>query len=213
MGDNLTEIVTHLALQLAVILFAAKLAAEVCERYLKIPPVLGELVAGITMGPYALGGLPCSEPARCFPALSGTTLARRLEEPLRGVYNALVAIFFVVMGMMVDVSSMMGALAFGGAITAAAILTKVVGAGLPALATGFNLRRASRIGIGMLPRGEVALIVAGIGLARGVVAKELFGVAILMTVVTTLMAPPILVALFARGGDGRRRAVKEAEDE
>ena len=54
MGEHLTETVTRLVLQLAVILFAAKLGAEVCERYLKIPAVLGELAVGIVIGPYAL---------------------------------------------------------------------------------------------------------------------------------------------------------------
>jgi Kef-type K+ transport system membrane component KefB len=138
-------------------------------------------------------------------ALSGTSLARRLEEQLRGVYNALVPVFFVVMGMMVDVRSMTGMLAFGAVITVAAIVGKVFGAGLPSLLVGFNIRGAWRIGVGMLPRGEVALIVAGIGLTRGVVDNELFGVAILTTVVTTLLAPPILLSLFSRGGSGRRQ--------
>jgi len=142
-------------------------------------------------------------------ALSRTTLARRLEEPLRAVYNAFVPVFFVVMGMLVDVPGMLGALGFGVVITVVAIVSKVLGAGVPALSTGFNLRGASRIAIGMVPRGEVALIVAGIGLARAVVDTELFGVSILMTAVTTLLAPLILVPLFSRGGSGRRVMSKE----
>ena len=137
-------------------------------------------------------------------ALSGTDLAHRLEEPLLAVYHALVPIFFVVMGMLVDLPAMKGALIFGIVISVFAILSKVVGCGLPALATGFNARGAWRIGIGMLPRGEIALIVAGVGLARGVIGTDLFGVSILMTIVTTVMAPIILVRAFQRGGSGRR---------
>ena len=137
-------------------------------------------------------------------ALSGTTLARRLEESITAVYHALVPIFFVVMGMMVDVTAMGGVVLFGTVITVLAIVGKVVGCGLPALGTGFNRRGAWRIGIGMLPRGEVALIVAGIGLSRGVIGADLFGVSIMMTIVTTLLAPIIMVSAFEKGGPGRR---------
>ncbi len=137
-------------------------------------------------------------------ALSGTQLARQLEEPIMAVYHALVPIFFVVMGMLVDVTVMGGVLLFGAVITFLAILSKVVGSGLPALFAGFNRAGSWRVGIGMLPRGEVALIIAGIGLSRGLIGQDVFGVAILMTVVTTLMSPLILVPSFARGGAGKR---------
>ena len=120
------------------------------------------------------------------------------------VYHALVPIFFVVMGMMVDVTTMGTVIVFGLVITVLAILGKVVGCGIPALIAGFNKVGSWRIGIGMLPRGEVALIVAGVGLSRGVIGQDLFGVSILMTIVTTIMAPIILVPLFDRGGSGRR---------
>jgi len=108
---------------------------------------------------------------------------------------------------LVDVSAMGGALVFGLVITMLAIAGKVLGSGLPALAVGFNSLGAARVGVGMLPRGEVALIVAGIGLTRGVIEQDLFGVAILMTVVTTLIAPIILVPLFRKSGSGRRSDV------
>ena len=137
-------------------------------------------------------------------ALSGTSLARQLEEPIMAVYHALVPIFFVVMGMMVDLTVMGSVIVFGLIITALAILSKVVGSGVPALITGFNKVGSWRIGIGMLPRGEVALIISSIGLSRGIIGSDMFGVAILMTVVTTLLAPIILVPAFAKGGSGRK---------
>ncbi len=143
-------------------------------------------------------------------ALSHTEFGRRLGERMHGLYEALVPVFFVVMGMLVDVSAMRAAILFGVVISLLAIVGKVVGCGVPAFGLGFNLRGASRVGIGMLPRGEVALIIAGIGLARGVVDSELFGVAILMTIVTTLLAPLFLVQLFSRGGSGRRAAAEGA---
>jgi Kef-type K+ transport system membrane component KefB len=58
----------------------------------------------------------------------------------------------------------------------------------------------------MLPRGEVALIIAGLGLAAGAIDRAIFGVAVLMTLVTTLVAPPALVALFRPRGAGRHRS-------
>ena len=137
-------------------------------------------------------------------ALSGTSVARRIEEPIMSVYHALVPIFFVVMGMMVDVESMGSVIVFGLIISLLAIISKVVGSGVPAMATGFNRVGSWRIGIGMLPRGEVALIIAGIGLSRGIIGSDIFGVAILMTVITTLLAPIILVPAFNNGGPGRR---------
>ena len=137
-------------------------------------------------------------------ALSGTDLAHRLEEPLRGVYAALIPIFFVVMGMLVDVTALGGVWQFGIAATALAIIGKVVGSGVPALFTGFNLFGAWRIGIGMLPRGEVALIMAGIGVGAGLIRQELFGVAIIVTVVTTVLAPLVLARSFPEGVPGLR---------
>jgi Kef-type K+ transport system membrane component KefB len=137
-------------------------------------------------------------------ALSGTDLAHRLEEPLRGVYAALIPIFFVVMGMLVDVTALGGVWQFGIAATALAIIGKVVGSGVPALFTGFNLFGAWRIGIGMLPRGEVALIMAGIGVGAGLIRQELFGVAIIVTVVTTMLAPLVLARSFPEGVSGLR---------
>ena len=137
-------------------------------------------------------------------ALSGTELAHRLEEPLKGVYVALVPIFFVVMGMLVDLTTIGEVLVFGLVITAFATIGKVGGSGLPALAAGFNRMGAWRIGVGMLPRGEVALIMAGIGISRGILGPDLYGVAILMTIITTAVAPPVLAISFRSETSGVR---------
>ena len=137
-------------------------------------------------------------------ALSGTDLAHKLDEPLRAVYAALVPIFFVVMGMLVDVTALGGVWQFGLVVTGFAVIGKVAGSGLPALLAGFNRRGAWRIGVGMLPRGEVALIMAGIGISKGVLGQDLYGVSIMMTIITTALAPPLLAVLFRTGGPGVR---------
>jgi Kef-type K+ transport system membrane component KefB len=144
-------------------------------------------------------------------ALSGTDLAHRLEEPLRGVYAALIPIFFAVMGMLVDVSALGAVWEFGLAAVAVAIVGKVAGSGIPALFTGFNAIGAWRIGIGMLPRGEVALIMAGIGVGAGVISTDLFNVVIIVTIVTTVLAPVILSRSFKEGVSGRRSSRKIEE--
>ena len=140
-------------------------------------------------------------------ALSETRLKERIERPIiEGLYPALVPVFFVTMGMLVDVSAMGGTIVFSLILTLLAIISKVVGSGLPALVAGFTRAGSMRVGIGMLPRGEVALIIAGIGLSRGVIESDLFGVSILMTVVTTVMAAILLKTAFDKGGPGRRGA-------
>lgn len=144
-------------------------------------------------------------------ALSGTELARSLDEPMRAVYAALVPIFFVVMGMLVDVTSLGGVWAFGLVLTAFAVIGKVAGSGVPALFAGFNRVGAWRIGIGMLPRGEVALIMAGIGISTGILSPDLYGVAIMMTVITTAVAPPVLSLSFRGGSSGSRAPILTPE--
>ena len=144
-------------------------------------------------------------------ALSGTDLAHRLETPLSGVYAFLVPIFFVVTGMTVDVGELGGVWQFGLVLTILATLGKVLGGGLPALAVDFNRRGAARIGFGMLPRGEVALIMASIGIAHGLINNSLFGVTIMMTLVTTIVAPIALSQLFKNERPGTRSAERAAE--
>ncbi len=145
-------------------------------------------------------------------ALSRTDLAHEIQHHLQGVYSILVPIFFCVMGMMVDFSVMKPMLVFGLVYSLLAILSKVVGCGLPAYMMKFNVRGSLRIGLGMLPRGEVALIIAGVGLASGIIDQGVFGVAIMMTVITTMLAPPLLVKSFD-GGSGLRKEIEGVSDD
>lgn len=147
-------------------------------------------------------------------ALSRTDLVHEIEEHMQGAYNLLVPIFFCVMGMMVNFEKIANptVLTFGAIYSLLAVISKVGGCALPALCTGFNLRGSLRIGLGMLPRGEVALIVAGVGLANGVIDQSIFGVSILMTMITTMLAPPLLVKSFD-GRSGLRKAIGAGAEE
>ena len=131
-------------------------------------------------------------------ALSRTDIRYLIQENLQSVYTFLVPVFFCVMGMMVDCSQILSrnVLIFGGIFTLLAVFAKIIGCSFPALFCGFNALGSLRIGAGMIPRGEVALIIAGIGLSTGYLTKDVFGIGILMTLVTTIVAPPLLVACF-----------------
>ena len=139
-------------------------------------------------------------------ALSRTDLKHMIQETLAPVYTFLVPIFFCVMGMMVDCTALMSkpVLIFGAIYTALAVIAKVAGCALPSLFCGFNLVGSLRIGAGMIPRGEVALIIAGLGLSNGYLSQEVFGIGIMMTLITTVVAPPMLVGLFNIKRDGIR---------
>jgi len=138
-------------------------------------------------------------------ALSKTKMAHQLIDDLIAINDFIVPVFFAAMGMLVNFQAMSQALVFGLVICVLAIIGKIFGCGIPSLFTGFNFRGATRIGIGMLPRGEVALILAGAGLAGGYISQSIFGVSILMTLVTTILAPLFLVPAFQKGGPGVRR--------
>ncbi|QTQ16656.1 fructose PTS transporter subunit IIA [Treponema parvum] len=148
-------------------------------------------------------------------ALSSTEIAPVIQEKIHGIYKFFVPIFFAVMGMSVNIRELANpaVLIFGFVYTALAIIAKIIGCGGPAFLLGFNLKGAIRIGAGMIPRGEVALIIAGIGLTAKVIDQELFSVIILMTLVTTLAAPPLLNVLLGIKGRGTRKEIKSSESQ
>ena len=146
-------------------------------------------------------------------ALSRTDLKHPIQEMLSPVYTFLVPVFFCAMGMMVDVTALCSkpVLIFGGIYTVLAVAAKVLGCMVPSMCCGFNLLGGLRVGAGMIPRGEVALIIAGLGLSYGYLTQEIFGIGILMTLVTTVVAPPFLVALFKPKARGVRHPKQSHE--
>ena len=148
-------------------------------------------------------------------SLSGTDIAAVIQERIHGLYEFFVPLFFAVMGMMVNVGELLSVevLTFGMIYSVTAILAKVLGCGLPTLALGFNMKGALRVGAGMVPRGEVALIIAGIGMTAGILDEKLFGVVILMTLITTIVAPPLINSLLKMPGRGTRKETSSADSE
>jgi len=119
-----------------------------------------------------------------------------LEENIHPIYEFLGTFFFVFLGTQLDlrILSEPGLLSMLAAVTALAIVSKLLGAGLGALRFGW--RDATCIGVGMVPRGEVGLIIAAVGLNMHTISDRLYGVVLLMSMLTTLFAPPVLRRLL-----------------
>ena len=194
----------------AIGLLFARSIAKFLKTVFKSPVVIATMAFGLALvlaGFFEFMGLAMIIGAYVMGlALSRTDLKHPIQEMLTPVYTFLVPIFFCSMGMMVDVSALCSkpVLVFGGIYTVLAVAAKVVGCMVPSMCCGFNALGGLRIGAGMVPRGEVALIIAGLGLSSGYLTQEIFGIGILMTLVTTVVAPPALVGLFAPQAKGVR---------
>lgn len=112
-------------------------------------------------------------------------------------YGLFIPIFFVNIGLSVQLRAMTLPL-FGLLIglILASVAGKVVGAGAGVMMTGISFPEALRIGVGMIPRGEVTLIVAAVGLAHGYLSQNIFSVVVAMLVITAIITPPLMRTVF-----------------
>jgi Kef-type K+ transport system membrane component KefB len=124
--------------------------------------------------------------------LSGLNLEYNLSIKTESLYNFLVPFFFVILGSWIDLSIFSQPTLLWAAlvITIFAIIGKLLGCGLGALNLG--KKEALMVGFGMVPRGEVGMIIASIGLSMQAITSDLYTVIIFMVMVTTLITPPIL---------------------
>jgi Kef-type K+ transport system membrane component KefB len=163
-----------------------------------LAPIVGAFAAGLVLDEVHY------KPARARKE-------RELHELLQPVSTVLVPIFFVLMGLKVDLRffGQLGLLGFALALTVAAILGKQI------CSVGVLERGTNRIaiGLGMIPRGEVGLIFAGIGatlmlptpsgISEPVIAPATFGAVVIMVIVTTLVTPPLLKWSLSRRTPGQ----------
>ena len=107
-------------------------------------------------------------------------------------------VFFTIVGMLIDIKIFTNqyVILFGLIYTAFAILSKLLFCGIPPLFFKFNIHGALRIGLGMVPRGEVVFILASTWLSHGLINQEIFGIAMFMAIVTTLLSPPLFSKLL-----------------
>lgn len=149
----------------------------------------------------ALGGLATITGAY----LAGVLVARRPEARHWAVdgasavgYGLFVPVFFVTVGLAADIRHVALAPVLTLITVVVAVMTKAWGAGLGARLGGCDSRQARAVGVGMVARGEVALVMAALGLRGGLLTDVTFTVVVLMTVITTLVTPLLLKLVVAR---------------
>jgi Kef-type K+ transport system membrane component KefB len=114
---------------------------------------------------------------------------------VRGITEFLTPFFFFTIGARLDLSVFSpSVLGFSIVLSMLAILSKVLGCGLPLVHEGW--RTMLQVGIGMIPRGEVAFIVALLGLQMQMISQSTYAIVIFMTAATTLLSPPLLRFAF-----------------
>lgn len=112
-------------------------------------------------------------------------------------YALLSPVFFASIGLKIVLPSMdFNIVMFAVLLTVVAILTKIIGAGIGAKLCKFSTRESYQIGVGMVSRGEVALIVASKGAALGLISTSMLGPVVIVVVVTTIIAPILLKLAF-----------------
>ncbi len=132
--------------------------------------------------------------------LATTERKSHIEERIKPVADLFVPIFFVTIGIRVELMGLHplaphGAFALAVLLTAVAVVSKLL-AGLGVYGPGV---RRWVVGVGMIPRGEVGLIFAGVGLTNGVIDSNLYAALLVMVMLTTLIGPLWLKALYQRG--------------
>ncbi|AHL22971.1 cation:proton antiporter [Thermococcus nautili] len=170
---NLPETVTSIAIVIML------LFAYLAERF-EIAAITGSYLAGVLV--------------------AGSEDAKKITDKMITLgYSLFIPVFLVGVGAETDVRVLLVAGSFTLLYSLLAVIGKVLGCGAGALLTGFRKLEALQIGVGMIPRMEVGLIMANIGLAEGVLTPGSFSIAIAMVLVTTLVTPPLLKVVFSAG--------------
>ena len=156
--------------------FALMLAFSLLANQAKLAFIIGAFMAGLAVG--------------------RSQQHERIAEGLNPLGHIFIPVFFASIGINADLDAMFqpSVLALATVLTVVAIFGKLI--------AGFGIGRSPGdkllIGIGMIPRGEVGLIFASIGLSKGILDDELYGALLLMVLVTTLITPPLLRLKLAK---------------
>jgi Kef-type K+ transport system membrane component KefB len=113
-------------------------------------------------------------------------------------YSIFVPLFFISIGLEANARELGPRAMFTVVLVLVAIVAKAVGCGVFARLFGFATIESVRVGVGMISRGEVGLIVAGYGLANGLIGSDVFSASVLMVLVTTMVTPPLMRLVFPR---------------
>ncbi|BDG48249.1 cation:proton antiporter [Parageobacillus sp. KH3-4] len=130
-------------------------------------------------------------------AVSFTDYKQEVFEKVETIgYSIFVPVFFTSIGVAVEFSGALKHIWLMLGLSVLAVLTKLVGAALGAKLAGFSWNSSFAVGAGMVSRGEVALIIAGIGLETKLLTPDLFAVLVVVVLATTIVTPPLLKAIF-----------------
>jgi Kef-type K+ transport system membrane component KefB len=136
-------------------------------------------------------------------AVASTRVIKQVEEYVSKLGIIFAPLFFAIIGAQVDLRGVnIEVLYLSGIIIAIAIVTKLVGCGLPALIFLKNRARAMKVGIGMVSRGEVGLIVAGVGVSSGALSADIYTTVIIMVALTTIITPIWLKIAYQKEENG-----------
>lgn len=120
---------------------------------------------------------------------SHATVSKELQPMINSLFGP---IFFVSIGLEINARHIGSGALFFVLMLGTAIVGKIVGCGLAALACGFTQRESWIVGVGMMPRGEVGLITASIGLAAALVTRDVYIQTVVLVLITTVITPPLL---------------------
>ena len=132
-------------------------------------------------------------------AIGRTEFKKEIEHKVEPIaYGIFVPFFFVSIGLAVTFEGISEQINFIIVFSIIAIISKFVGAGIGAKMAGFNTKSSMGIGAGMISRGEVALILATIGLEAGLLPANYYTTMIIVVIVTTIVTPPLLKMIFGK---------------
>jgi len=199
-------VVIRMAAYFAIAVAAGRLLGPVLRWAIKLPVTQSVLAAAVVIAfVYAWA----AEYAGGIAAITGAYIAGVLiaQTPFKPqidaglhplTYSIFVPIFFIGIGLQANGRELGDSIGFTVVLLVVAIVTKAVGCGLFSRLLGFSNQESVRVGAGMISRGEVGLIVAGYGLANGLIAQPVFSAAVIMVLVTTMVTPPLLRLTFPR---------------
>jgi len=137
--------------------------------------IVGSFIAGVSLGSVVLRH------------------SKDYKEGAEYLHIIFASIFFVSLGILADFHALtLNVIWFLIALTIVAVLTKVIGCYIPAKLQGMSHKDASIVGFGMSPRGEVAMIVALLGLNAGLIKQDIYVSLVLMSLLTTILTPLVL---------------------
>lgn len=136
---------------------------------------------------------------------SSIDIATEIEERITDLSSFFVPVFFTITGIQIDFSLMKVGILFSILYAFGTLFLKVIACGAVSGLIGFNFRGMSRIGTIMLPRGEVTLVIANIGLGLGVLSHQMFGTLAFTVFLSVLLTPILLIFAFKDDAPGYKK--------